>query len=101
MFFSFTLRAKKVLSSDFLFQISDTTPDENLKKVGIPLNEEEVKKNGSKILIKKIRDNFYRVPTKYIDPFIRCLFKYVPAYYIAPDEAGTSFQCDLRTKDDD
>jgi len=97
MFFGFTKRAKKVLSDDFLFQITDTSPEENHNKSGIPLYVREIN-NGSKVFLTKVSENLYRIPTKYIDPFVRCLFKYVPAYYMNSDKNGSEYFCDLRDK---
>lgn len=85
MFFSFTVRAKKVLSEEFLYQITEGTPEEDLVNTGIPVKESD-QSNGNKVFIKKLEENYYRIPTKYIDSFIRCLFKYLPAYYVSNDE---------------
>ena len=85
MFFSFTERAKKVLSEEFLYQITEGTPEEDLNNPGIPVKEGE-HSSLNKVFIKKLEGNYYRIPTKYIDSFIRCLFKYLPAYYVSNDE---------------
>jgi hypothetical protein len=95
MFFSFTERAQKVLSDEFLWHITEGTFEENLEKTGIPLEDIEnlsftppSNNLSEKIFIKKIQDNYYRIPTIYIDPFIRCLFKYLPAFYLTGNESG-------------
>jgi len=100
MFFSFTNRAKKVLSEEFLSEISSSTPEENLNKTGIPLISREVS-NGDKVFITEVDKNRYRIPSRYIESFIRCLFKYLPAYYVSPDELGKNYNCDIRKKDDE
>lgn len=92
MFFSFTERAKKVLSEEFLCQITEGTPEENLVNTGIPVKGDD-KSNGNKVFIKKLEKNYYRIPTKYIDSFIRCLFKYLPAYYVSHDKDKKNY-CD-------
>jgi len=100
MFFGFTSRAQKMLSENFLFQITDTSPEENINKVGIPLLSTEVK-NGNKVFIKKLESNLYRIPTRYIEPFIRCLLKYLPAYYVSPEDRDDSLHCDLKDELDE
>ena len=42
--------------------------------------------NEKYVKIQKMDENLWRIPTLYIDPFIRLLFKYLPAYYISPEE---------------
>ncbi len=100
MYFGFTERARKVLSDEFLFEITDTTTEENMKKAGIPLFDKELK-NGNKVFIVNLDDNKYRIPTKYIEPFIRCLFKYLPAYYISPEDQNNEYICDLSGKENE
>ena len=100
MFFGFTERARKILTDEFLFEITDTSPEENLQKSGIPLLEKEIN-NGDKVFIKKVDGNLYRIPTRFIEPFIRCLFKYLPAYYVSPGEHDSSDYCDLQDQDDE
>lgn len=97
MFFSFSKRAKKVLSEDFLKEITYASPEENIEKTGIPLIDREIT-NGDKVFITKVEDDRYRIASRYIEPFVRCLFKYLPAYYVAPDEVGKNYECDVRKK---
>lgn len=97
MFFSFTERAKKSLSEDFLYQITEGTPDENLDKTGIaipgPMATEHT--NGNRVFIKQIEENTYRIPTRFIDQFIKCLFKYLPAFYVPAEETKTGYYCNF------
>jgi len=93
MLFSFTERAKKVLSEEFLHQITEGEPEENLVNTGIPVRDGD-QSNGNKVFIKKLKENYYRIPTKYIDSFIHCLFKYLPAYYVPDDKDKKDFCCD-------
>ena len=79
MVFSFTPRALKILSKDFL----ETITGEQGKEVGIEIDEN---KSAKIIHIKKIDTNLYRIPTKYVDPFIKLLFKYLPGHFHSPDE---------------
>lgn len=97
MFFSFTDRAKKSLSEEFLNQITDGTPEENLDKTGIPLSDSlfHDQTNGDRVFIKKVDEDTYRLPTKYVDSFIRCLFKYLPAFYVPLDESKKDYYCNL------
>ncbi|MCH8285800.1 hypothetical protein IIB79_04640 [candidate division KSB1 bacterium] len=97
MFFSFTERAKKSLSEDFLHQITEGTPEENLDKSGIPNQVAGVteKTNGSRVFIKQLEGNTYRIPTRFIDQFIRCLFKYLPAFYVPVDKTRTGYYCNF------
>ncbi len=83
MTFSFTERASKILTEDFLSQITYTSPEENKGKTGIPLEDHE--NDREKVFIKRLEDNLYRISTKDIDPFIRCLFKYLPATFVPND----------------
>ncbi|MCP4723387.1 MAG: hypothetical protein GY863_00045 [bacterium] len=83
MTFSFTERAAKILTDDFLSQITYTSPEENKTKTGIPLEEHE--NNRDKVFIRKLDDNVYKISTKDIDPLIRCLFKYLPATFVPND----------------
>ncbi|MFC1476933.1 hypothetical protein ACFL6L_00535 [candidate division KSB1 bacterium] len=100
MFFSFTERASKILSNDFLSQITDSSPEENYEKTGIPLFDREIN-NGDKVFVKKVGENKYRIETRYIEPFIRCLFKYLPAYYVQPGQGEEDYTCDMREQDDE
>lgn len=84
MFFQFTERALKMLSEGLLKQISDTDKDGN-PTTGIYAGVDE-DGNEKYVKIHKMKDNLWRIPTKYIDPFIRLLFKYLPAYYVSPEE---------------
>ena len=88
MFFSFTDRALKMLSEGLFKQISDTDETGN-PSTGIYAG---IDKNGDEKYVKihKVEDNLWRIPTLYIDPFIRLLFKYLPAYYISPEEKEKS-----------
>ena len=95
MFFSFTERAQKVLSDEFLWHITEGSLEENLEKTGVPLEECESLSSippynnlSEKVFIKKVDVNYYRIPTVHIDPFIRCLFKYLPAFYVTGDKSG-------------
>ena len=84
MFFSFTDRALKMLNEQILKQISDTGENGN-QSIGFFAG---IDKNGEEkyVTIQKIEDNYWRIPTIYVDPLIRFLFKYLPAYYISPEE---------------
>lgn len=84
MLFSFTDRALKMLSDGLLKQITETDEKGN-SSTGIYAGLEE---NGEEKYVKihKIAENRWRIPTVYIDHFIRLLFKYLPAYYISPEE---------------
>lgn len=92
MFFSFTEKAKKVLSPEFLYQIIEGSSEENIDKAGFHVSDSD-QPDGNRVFIKKLEDNYYRIPTKYIDAFIRCLFKYLPAFYVSVDE-GREKYCD-------
>ncbi len=84
MFFSFTDRALKMLNEGVLKKISDIEGNEDFSE-GIYAGFDE---NGEErhVKIHKIDGNRWRIPTLFIDPFIRLLFKYLPAYYLSPEE---------------
>ena len=84
MFFSFTDRALKILSKGLLKYISDPDNIGNTSE-GIYIGNDE-EGNEKYVKIHKIGENQWRIPTLYIDPFIKLLFKYLPAYYISPEE---------------
>jgi len=84
MFFVFTDRALKLLSDGMLKHISDTDKIGNHSE-GIYAGIDELG-NEKYVKIQKMGENLWRIPTLYIDPFIRLLFKYLPAYYITPEE---------------
>ena len=84
MYFSFTDRALKMLSDGLLKQISHKDEDGN-PATGIYAGITEDGKEKY-VKIHKTGDNSWRIPTIYIDPFIRLLFKYLPAYFISPEE---------------
>ena len=86
MIFSFTPRALKILSDDFLKMVSGEKGEE----VGIEYNGTDEKKI---VHIKKIDTNLYKIPTRYIDSFITCLFKFLPGHFITNDERS-KFNCD-------
>jgi len=83
MIFGFSKRAQKILSREFLDEISFEKDKEKKNKSGIDCGN-----NGS-VFIKKIDDNKYRIPVKYLECFLRCLFKYLPAKYQSPEERET------------
>ena len=89
MTFSFTERARKVLSDEYLFQITDTTVAENRAKSGIPLIGKKVV--GEKVFLTKLDKNLYRIPAKHVDPLIKCLFKYLPASFVSHEEKKTGY----------
>ena len=86
MIFSFTPRALKILSGDFLNMVTGEKGDE----IGIEVNRADEKKI---VHIQKIDTNLYKIPTEYIDPFITCLFKFLPGHFISNDERA-KFNCD-------
>ena len=94
MFFGFTDRAKKVLSDDFLFQITEGEPFENADKSGISLTIEG-EENGKRIFIKQVDENTYSIPARFIEPFVRCLFKYLPAFYIPHNDMKKDYCCTM------
>ncbi|MFC1554653.1 hypothetical protein ACFL7D_08470 [candidate division KSB1 bacterium] len=92
MFFSFTERARKILSDEFMYQITDTSSEDNFDKTGIPPEEGEAS-NGGKPLIKRLEDNYFRIPTQHVHSFVKCLFKYLPAYYVSSKEDREKYSC--------
>ena len=80
MIFGFSSRARKILSREFLDEISFEEEHEKKIKSGIECG------NGGSVFIKKIGDNKYRIQVKYLEDFLRCLFKYLPAKYQSPEE---------------
>jgi len=88
MVFSFTPRALKILSEDFLNRITGKKGDD----VGIETDESE---NDNKYIhITRLDKNLYRIPTKYVDPFIKCLFKYLPGHFLSKDDRVQT-KCDI------
>ena len=94
MFFNFTDRARKALSDDFLYQITESGPGEDFDKIGIPLSPDDTA-NGDRVFISKVDENTYRVPTRYMEPFIRCLFKYLPAFYVPNNDIKKNYYCTM------
>ncbi len=92
MTFSFTERARKTLTFDFLYQITLSDSEEDESKTGIPLTNNE-KEYLEKTFVKKLDENLYRIPVKYMDPFIRCLFKYLPATFVPVEENSRQTSC--------
>lgn len=101
MIFSFTPRALKMLSKDYLEQITanSTTVDKSLQK--LELNEEktdeiefekelcclEFEQNSEEsreppdFAIYKIDDNRWRIPVLHLDQFLMSLFRFLPGYF--------------------
>ncbi len=91
MFFSFTSKALKMLDDGLLKKISDIDENGKLSEgIYVGMNENRGEKY---VRIHKIEDNRWRISTLYIDPFIRLLFKYLPAYYLSPEEKE-KIRCD-------
>ena len=80
MIFGFSKRAQKILSKDFLDEISFEDEEEKKRKSGIKCGKDH------NTFIKKIGDNKYRIPVKDLEYFLKCLFKYLPAKYQSPEE---------------
>lgn len=78
--FNFTDRALKILTKDFIFQITITTPKEDSLKTGIPIVN--LPGHPKKVLLTQLDKNVYRISIIYLDSLIRCLFKYLPATYV-------------------
>ncbi len=70
MFFGFTDRAKKVLSDDFLFQITEGEPFENADKSGIPFTIEG-EENGKRIFL---LNKSMKTPTVFLPGLLSRLF---------------------------
>lgn len=94
MFFGFSDRAKKALSEEFLYQITEGNPEENRRKTGISLSDDD-QSDGHQVFITKLEENYYRIPTVYVDSFIRCLFKYIPAFYIPQNDIKKDYYCSM------
>ena len=83
MTFSFSDRALKMFSEAFLRRISTTNVHSDYEDDGFQIGET---KEGKPRLarVRRLDDNLWRIPTLHIDPFIRFLFKYLPAEVLLP-----------------
>ena len=100
MTFGFTERALKMFSEAFLRRISTTNKHSEQDDDGFQIGDT---KDGKPRLMKirRLGDNLYRLPTQHIDPFIRFLFKYLPAEVLLPCHGKPSPpECDCAAGDE-
>jgi len=95
--FRFTDRALKMLSPQFLDLISTREDNIEYADEGIPIDPEN---ETCDIFFKihRIKDNYWRMSTQHLDPFLRCLFRYLPAYYVSHEgDPSEGFHCSFKS----
>ena len=95
--FAFTERAQNILSAELLERIATDLRTVESAKQGFPVGT-DAQGNPRFARIRRLDQNLWRLPTRYLDAFIRFLFQYLPAEPVPGNGSGKGrHECDCST----